>query len=299
MRTTKQVAIVSLAAALAAVPSSADDRVPGSLRMREPPDDPAPQPRDEPAPPSSDPSPPSDPATPVDPTPAPPTDPTPQPPADPTSTPPPTPESTAQVDGKSELITVTGTTVERQLFTGRAPMSVITRADLAAAGRATLGDILQSMPAQSNAGNAQVNAGGDGTTRINLRGLGAARTLVLLNGRRIVNGGPGADSSVDINSIPLPVIERVEVLKDGASAIYGADAVGGVVNLVTRAHFDGAEASLLTSTSQRGDGTEYAASFVTGFATDDKHTFCVISGSYQRHDPVFASDRAFSTFQRS
>jgi iron complex outermembrane recepter protein len=88
-------------------------------------------------------------------------------------------------------------------------------------------------------------------------------------------------------------------LKDGASAIYGADAVGGVVNLVTRAHFDGAEASLLTSTSQHGDGTEYAASFVTGFATDDKHTFCVISGAYQRHDPVFASERAFSTFQRS
>jgi iron complex outermembrane recepter protein len=197
------------------------------------------------------------------------------------------------------VISVTGTTIEHQLFTGRAPVSVITRADLAAAGRATLGDILQSMPAQSNAGNAQVNAGGDGTTRINLRGLGAPRTLVLLNGRRIVNGGPGADASVDINAIPLPVIERVEILKDGASALYGADAVGGVVNLVTRAQFDDTEVSLLTSTSQRGDGTEYAASLVTGFTTNDKRTYCVISGGYQQHDPVFASDRAFSTFQRS
>jgi iron complex outermembrane recepter protein len=324
MRTTKWVAILSLATALAAVPSGADDRVPGSLRMREPrriaqvpPDDAPGDPPADPAPPApADPTP-SDPSTPApaaDPTPPPAADPAAQPPADPAAQPPADPAAQppadppplpadgtapAREDGKSEVISVTGTTVERQLFTGRAPMSIITRADLAAAGRATLGDILQSMPAQSNAGNAQINAGGDGTTRINLRGLGAPRTLVLLNGRRIVNGGPGADSAVDINAIPLPVIERVEVLKDGASAIYGADAVGGVVNLVTRAHFDGAETSLLTSTSQHGDGTEYAASFVTGFATTDKHTFCVISGSYQRHDPVFASDRAFSNFQRS
>ena len=208
-------------------------------------------------------------------------------------------EEDGRNDGQTEVISVTGTTIERQLFTGRAPVSVITRADLAASGRATLGDILQSMPAQSNAGNAQVNAGGDGTTRLNLRGLGAPRTLVLLNGRRIVNGGPGADSAVDINAIPLPVIERVEILKDGASAIYGADAVGGVVNLVTRAQFDGTDASLLTSTSQRGDGTEYAASFVTGFTTNDKRTYFLVSGGYQQHAPVFASDRGFSTFQRS
>jgi iron complex outermembrane recepter protein len=217
----------------------------------------------------------------------------------------PTPEPTldgathVDQDGKTEVISVTGTTLEHQLFTGRAPVSVITRADLAAAGRATLGDILQSMPSQSNAANAQVNAGGDGTTRINLRGLGAPRTLVLLNGRRIVSSGGGADASVDVNAIPLPVIERVEILKDGASAIYGADAVGGVVNLVTRSEFDGTDASLLTSTSQRGDGTEYAAGFVTGFTTNDKRTYCVISGGYQTHASVFSGDRAFSTFQRS
>jgi outer membrane receptor protein involved in Fe transport len=153
------------------------------------------------------------------------------------------------------------------------------------------------MPAQSNAANAQVNAGGDGTTRLNLRGLGAPRTLVLLNGRRIVSGGSGADAAVDINAIPLPVIERVEILKDGASAIYGADAVGGVVNLVTRSRFDGAEASLLTSTSQHGDGTEYAASFVTGFVTGK--TYFVFSGGYQRHDPVLAGDREFANVQKS
>jgi outer membrane receptor protein involved in Fe transport len=202
-------------------------------------------------------------------------------------------------DGKTEVISVTGSTIEHKLFTGRAPVSVVTRADIAASGRATLGDVLQALPAQSNAGNAQVNAGGDGTTRINLRGLGAPRTLVLLNGRRIANGGPGADAAVDVNAIPLAVIERVEILKDGASALYGADAVGGVVNLITRPQFDGADVTLLTSTSQRGDGTEYDASLVTGFTTKDKRTYLVLSGGYQSHRPVMAADRAFSTFQRS
>src|SRR5262249_30512381 len=133
----------------------------------------------------------------------------------------------AEDNGKTEVITVTDSTVEHELLTGRAPASVVTRTDLAASGHATLGDILQALPAQANAGNAQVNAGGDGTTRINLRGLGAPRTLVLLNGRRIVNGGNGADASVDVNTIPLPMVERVEILKDGASMLYGADAVGG------------------------------------------------------------------------
>ena len=338
MRTTNRVAIMCLAAAVAAVPAAADEHVPGSLRMREPrpararwsaiplgrrvaqapigstpapPADPTPAPPADSPPPASAPAPPAAPAPSDDSTPpAPPAGPPPlasTPPADPTPAPStsapsgssatPTVEGAAPEVGKNEVIQVTGTTVERQLFTGRAPVSVITRDDLAASGRATLGDILQSMPGQSNAANAQVNAGGDGATRLNLRGLGAPRTLVLLDGRRIVAGGPGADAAVDINAIPLPVIERVEVLKDGASAIYGADAVGGVVNLVTRSRFDGTEASVLTSTSQHGDGTEYAASFVSGFVTGK--TYFVVSGGYQRHDSVLASDREFAKFQRS
>jgi outer membrane receptor protein involved in Fe transport len=334
MRTTNRVATLCLAAAVAAIPAAADEHVPGSLRMREPrpagargsaippvlrvaqaPIGSLPAPPPDPPPPDSPPSPatappdPPPPDSPPSPATAPPDPPPPDsppppataPPAPPATAPPAPPATPApaddSTDGKIEVIPVTGTTVERQLFTGRAPVSVITHDDLAAAGRATLGDILQSMPAQSNAANAQVNAGGDGTTRLNLRGLGAPRTLVLLNGRRIVSGGSGADAAVDINAIPLPVIERVEILKDGASAIYGADAVGGVVNLVTRSRFDGAEASLLTSTSQHGDGTEYAASFVTGFVTGK--TYFVFSGSYQRHDPVLAGDREFANVQKS
>jgi iron complex outermembrane receptor protein len=324
MRTTMRVAIVGLAAVAATVSAAADDHVPRSLHMRDqrptgrrvaqlPPDRSQPDAPDEPTPPA-DPEP--DTTTPSSPSPdgtttTPPADADGRqpadsaPPAQPAAPPPPPasapPEPVAPVDddGKSEVISVTGTTIERELFTGRASVTVITRDDLDASGRGTLGDILQSMPGQSNAGNAQVNAGGDGTTRINLRGLGAPRTLVLLNGRRIVNGGAGADSSVDINAIPLPVIERVEVMKDGASALYGADAVGGVVNLITRTQLDGIDVSLLTSTSQRGDGTEYAASLSTGFVSNDKRTYFLLSGSYQQHGSVFAGDRALSTFQRS
>src|SRR5262249_42888205 len=100
------------------------------------------------------------------------------------------PSDTPPADnGKTEVISVTDTSIEHQLVTGRAPVTVVTRADLANSGHATLGDILQALPVSSNASNAQVNAGGDGTARINLRGLGAPRTLVLLNGRRIAYGG--------------------------------------------------------------------------------------------------------------
>jgi outer membrane receptor protein involved in Fe transport len=242
-----------------AAPAAADDQAPTSSQRRAPPDD------------------------------------------DDDSAPPPDDERAAPAadNGKTEVISVTGTTVEHELLTGRAPVSVVTRADLAVSGRATLGDVLQALPAQANGANAQVNAGGDGATRINLRGLGAARTLVLVNGRRMVNGGSGADASVDVNAIPLAMVERVEILKDGASALYGADAVGGVVNIITRPQFDGVDVSLLTSTSQHGDGTEYDASFVTGFTTKDKHTYLVVSGSYQHHEPVLAGDRAFSQFQDS
>jgi outer membrane receptor protein involved in Fe transport len=95
------------------------------------------------------------------------------------------------------------------------------------------------------------------------------------------------------------MVERVEVLKDGASMRYGADAVGGVVNIVTRPQFDGTDATLLTSTSQHGDGTEYDASAVTGFTSDDHRTYLVLSAGYQHHAPVLAGDRAFSQFQNS
>jgi len=156
--------------------------------------------------------------------------------------------------GEGEVIVITGSAIERKELTTPSPVSVLDKADLQSAGLASIGDILQNIPSQGNAINVQFNNGGDGSTRVDLRSLGASRTLVLVNGRRMVPGGTGADASVDLNTIPMAMIERVEVLKDGASAVYGSDAIGGVVNVITRRDFDGAEASAYAGTSQRGDG---------------------------------------------
>jgi iron complex outermembrane receptor protein len=205
-------------------------------------------------------------------------------------------EAEATAEGEGEIIVVTGSAIERKELTTVAPVSVVDKADLEIAGLSTVGDILQNLPAQSNGINAQANNGGDGSTRINLRGLGSNRTLTLINGRRVVPGGTGADASVDINAIPLAVIERVEVLKDGASAIYGSDAIGGVVNIITRQDMNGSEATIYTGTSTRGDGFGYDMSLVTG--TSNKRGNVMFAAGYQNQEPVFAGDREYSTVDK-
>jgi outer membrane receptor protein involved in Fe transport len=203
-------------------------------------------------------------------------------------------EKLAEQDFQEEVIVVTGSTIARRNVTTPAPLTILDRELLHAAGQPTLGDILQQLPAQQNGMNAQVNAGGDGTTRIDIRGLTSSRTLTLINGRRVVPSGNGANVSVDLNMIPLAIVERVEVLKDGASAVYGSDAIGGVVNVITRSDFNGNEASLYTGGTQRGDGMTYEASFVTGENSESKKANIVFAASMDRQLPVFAADRTFS-----
>jgi len=193
-----------------------------------------------------------------------------------------------------EEIIVTGSLIKRKDLTTPAPVSQISRLEITAAGVTSLGQILQNLPAQSNAINIQVNNGGDGSTRINLRAVGEHRTLVLLNGRRVVYSGLGADSSVDLNIIPAAVVERVEVLKDGASTVYGSDAIGGVVNLITRRDFEGVEADAYVGTSQRGDGTVYDIA-VTAGKKFDKGNILFSAGTFRIY-PIWCSDRGFSKF---
>jgi len=204
-------------------------------------------------------------------------------------------EATAD-EGKKEVeeIVVTGTLIKRKDLITPAPVAQIGRLEMDTSGVVSLGRILQNLPAQSNAINIQVNNGGDGSTRINLRGIGSHRTLVLLNGRRIVYGGLGADASVDLNSIPASVIERVEILKDGASTVYGSDAIGGVVNLITRKDFQGVEADAYVGTSQRGDGTVYDLSVTAGHKTD-RGQILFSAGTYQVF-PIWCGDRGYAKF---
>ncbi|HHQ4555615.1 TPA: TonB-dependent receptor plug domain-containing protein, partial [Aeromonas veronii] len=143
---------------------------------------------------------------------------------------------------KLQKIKVTGSRISRVEVETAQPVQVMSKADIERSGLTSVGDILQRIPAISGqAQSTSVNNGGNGTVTVNLRGLGTQRTLVLVNGRRMVYGGSGANSSVDLNTIPVAIIERVEILKNGASSIYGADAVGGVVNIITKTGFDGFE----------------------------------------------------------
>ena len=199
----------------------------------------------------------------------------------------------AAQNARTDVITpVTGSRIGRPAVDSPSPVSVVDREQLIGAGVTNLGDVLQKLPAQGNAINAQNNNGGDGSTRINLRSLGTNRTLVLLNGRGVVASGLGADSSVDLGTIPLAMVERVEVLKDGASAIYGSDAIAGVVNVITRTNVNGVEANVYTATSSKRDGTNYDLSAVAGHSWD--HGNITLSAGYQQQKPVMAGERGFA-----
>lgn len=143
-----------------------------------------------------------------------------------------------------EEIIVTGSRIARPNLEQPAPVSTITRESIEDAGTVNLGDILAELPGMSRANTVRGNANSGGTTvglsNANLRGLGASRTLTLVNGKRHVGGSAGS-TAVDLNSIPSALVERYEVVTGGASAIYGSDAVSGVVNIILRDDFEGAE----------------------------------------------------------
>jgi len=202
------------------------------------------------------------------------------------------PSTSGKLRAAEEQITVTGTRIRRKDLTTPAPIAVISKQEIQASGKVSIGDFLQGIPEQGNALNTTFNNGGNGSTRISLRGLGTARTLVLLNGRRFVPGGSGADASVDLNSIPSAAIERIEVLKDGASAIYGSDAIGGVVNLITRKRFNGTEVSGYAGTSTHLDGTVYDLSATSGRSGEGGSI--LFSVGYYTQKQVLAGDRGFS-----
>ncbi|MFT6920898.1 MAG: iron complex outermembrane receptor protein, partial [Cognaticolwellia sp.] len=120
---------------------------------------------------------------------------------------------------KVERIQVTGSRIRRADVEGANPVSIMTAIDIEKFGITSIGDVLQSIPSAGSAINTNSNNGGNGSTTLNIRGVGSNRTLVLLNGRRLATTLGG---SVDLNNIPSSIIERIEVLKDGASAVYGS-----------------------------------------------------------------------------
>ncbi len=176
---------------------------------------------------------------------------------------------------------------------GISPVLTIDRAAIEATGLTSIGDILFNITASDGGALRNVTTGtnaSDGTQNISLRGLGSTRTLLLVNGRRWVTQGSG---DVDLNTIPISVVERIEVLKDGASAIYGSDAIAGVINVITKKNFDGAEANTYIGAYTKGDGLQQSYDFTVGSNSDRWNA--VLSLGYQTQQPVYAGDREISS----
>lgn len=193
-------------------------------------------------------------------------------------------------DETLEAITVVGSRIRRTVDSESAqPVLVLSTQDIEKTGLTSIGDVLQNLASVGPSINTVFNNGGDGSTTVDLRNLGAGRTLVLVNGHRWV---PGLNGAVDLNTIPTSIIERIEVLKDGASSIYGSDAISGVINIITKSSFDGAEANGFVGETSEGDGMRYSSDFTFGASSDRANV--VISASFTKEEPIFAGDREIS-----
>ena len=197
----------------------------------------------------------------------------------------------AEEGAKVERIEVTGSRIQRQDMETASPVTVISADAIRAEGFTSVDQLLQAQTSMAGAAvGSSTNNGADGVAQVDLRGMGAERTLVLLNGRRMVNSGSGADSAVDLNSIPVAMIARVEILKDGASAVYGSDAIAGVVNIITKKDFEGFQLDFNGSGTDKGDGESGELSLLYGFNTDNGGNY-TFGASYSDRRGVIQGDR--------
>jgi len=171
-------------------------------------------------------------------------------------------------------------------------VDILSAPDIELSGAQTLGELLKFVPAVSgNATSTAISNGGDGTATVTLRGLPASNTLVLINGRRVANDGL-AGESVDLNSIPPAAVERIEILKDGASAIYGSDAIAGVVNVIMKQDFHGLLVEGFYGQAQEGDLETATQTLQYGTGISDGSFF--ISASHYKQEPIYSRDREIS-----
>ncbi|KQQ47379.1 TonB-dependent receptor [Duganella sp. Leaf126] len=196
-------------------------------------------------------------------------------------------------------VEITGSAIKRIEAETALPVQVITRAEIDKVGVTTASEILARL--SSNVGGltdgASINVGGDqrGFNSANLRGIGTSSTLVLLNGRRMANfASPGDDTGVDLNNIPASAIQRVEVLLDGASALYGTDAIGGVINFITRKDFQGVEMNVYGNKTQEGGGGKRTATLTAGFGNLDQDGFNIFTvADVQKTSSLSTAQRRF------
>src|SRR5258705_2102885 len=194
-------------------------------------------------------------------------------------------------------IEVTGSNIPRADAEPALPVQILTRGDIRHSGATTTAELLGKVSANILGFNDQLSIGElvrPGLSSANLRGIGDGSTLVLLNGRRVANYA-FSGGAVDLNTIPLSAIDRVEILRDGASAIYGTDAIAGVVNFILRKDFRGFEATGYGAWTEHGGADQRQAIVSAGYgdlSTDRFNVFATIS--YQKEDALRAVDRPFS-----
>ena len=197
-----------------------------------------------------------------------------------------------------EEILVTGSRIARDAFTSPAPMSVYSEADFTNSGVVSIDEFLKDTPAFTGFQyGTSTNNGNIGLKAVDLRGLDTKRTLVLINGRRQVGsfiGGNGDVGAVDLNTVPHSLIERVEVLKDGASTIYGSDALGGVVNVILKDDFEGVEFEATYGAGDSGSAANYGFSGVLGTASDRGSV--VIALDYSKQEEMLQRQRDWAHF---
>lgn len=196
-------------------------------------------------------------------------------------------------EDKAERIEVTGSHIKRVDVEGVAPVETITHDEIQKKGYTEMGDVVRDLGVNTFGSSTVVsgNSTTPGASDINLRGLGADNTLVLLNGQRLPQDA--ITGTVDINLIPVAAIERIEILKDGASAIYGSDALGGVVNIITRKDYKGTEiATTGTIPTNYPDGRQTKVSLVNGQNGESYNI--VTSLSYLYNEPIYSKNRPWS-----
>lgn len=190
-------------------------------------------------------------------------------------------------------IVVTGTLIRNPNLVSSSPVAVVGREEIQLRQTNTAEEVLRQLPGAVPGIGSAVNNGNGGASYVNLRNLGENRNLVLLDGKRIAPSGTAGQT--DLNNIPLALLERTDILTGGASTTYGADAVSGVVNFITRSDFAGLDASASQQISQRGDGNYFRADLTIGANFDDGRGNAVFSVGYQEADPIYQGDRPYSS----
>lgn len=194
----------------------------------------------------------------------------------------------------TDEIVVTGTLIQNPNLTSSSPVSFVSSNEIELKQSTNAEQVLREVPGVVAGLGSNTNNGTNGTSTIDLRGLGTKRNIVLLDGVRLV---PSATTGeVDLNNIPLALIQRVDVLTGGASTTYGADAVAGVVNFITKKDFAGLDARVSDGISERGDTNKFAADVTIGANFDDGRGNAVLSVGYQEADALYFGKRAPGVF---